>query len=361
MKNRTFLIKPVSSNCNLMCKYCFYVDVSEHREIKSNGIMTYETMQLLIDKALRETEHIIAFAFQGGEPTLAGLSYFEAFVQYVETNKKSTQRVSYSIQTNGILLDDAWCSFFHKYNFLIGISLDGYQENHDYFRMTASKSPTYKSVMKSIAVLRKYEVEFNILTVLSAQLAKHPEKLYNFYKEQNFSYIQLIPCLSGLDEKRNEYSLTPKLFASFYKLFYDLWLEDYKKGRYLSVTLFDNIIPLFIGIPPYQCGTLGQCNPQLVVESNGGVYPCDFYVLDKYYGGNIKSMELDTIENCSAFSIFKEEGKTTKRLCSLCEFRKICNGNCKRINSVFLEENYCGYQDFLQHAASSMSQIAKKI
>lgn len=361
MKPISFLIKPASSGCDLRCKYCFYADVSEHREVKTNGIMNEDTMHTLIEEALKDEFSEITFAFQGGEPTLAGIDYFKAFVSYVQQQKKTHQNIHYALQTNAYTIDEAWCSFFHEHDFLIGVSLDGYKENHNYFRLAMKQTTTYQRVMQSIHLLRKHEVQFNVLTVLSAQLAKHPQKLYRFYKEQKFDYVQLIPCLSGLDEPQNEFSLHPHLFASFYKTFYDLWLKDFQKNDYMSVTLFDNIIPMYRGVAPQQCGMLGHCALQYVVESDGSIYPCDFFVLDSYCAGNIKKNSIEEMEKSQPMINFLTEKKRTTPLCESCTFHKICFGNCKRLNTTYFNDTYCGYQDFLTHAYPSMIEIAKNL
>lgn len=363
MKNLSFLIKPASSSCNLKCKYCFYADVSEHRQIKSNGIMKEETMHCLIDRAMDalDEDGEVTFAFQGGEPTCAGLSFFQAFCAYVDEKKKSAMKIHYALQTNAFVLDDDWCSFFHTYDFLIGVSLDGYKENHDYFRLTTGNKATFKTVMHAVELLRKHEVQFNILTVLSKQLAKHPQKLYDFYRKENMMYVQLIPCLAGLDEEENPFALTPELFASFYKKFYDAWLKEMKAGVYRSIGLFDNIIPMYADIPPQQCGLLGYCSLQFVVESDGSIYPCDFYVLDEYMGGNVMDMDLKAIAESAPMQGFLKEKKTMSPLCDTCPFVSICHGNCKRMNTLYFKEGYCGYQDFLRYAYPTMIQIVRQV
>lgn len=363
MKAISFLIKPASSMCMLHCRYCFYHDVSEHRSEKNHGLMKPETSLALIQKACEAVDEdgSITFAFQGGEPTVAGIAYFEHFCECVIQHKKPHQQIQYAIQTNGYIIDDAWCEVFRKYNFLVGVSLDGYRENHDYFRLNDHKKATFQRVMKSIQKLREYQVDFNILSVLSKQLAKHPQKLYDFYKKEGFTHIQLIPCLAGLEEIEDPFALTPHLFASFYKVFYDLWLKDFQKGQAMSIYYFDNLIPMFANIPPQQCGLLGFCSLQFVVESDGSVYPCDFYVLDEYCGGNITQASLQEIADCKEMKGFLQAKQEKSSLCSTCQFASMCNGNCKRMRSLYQSEGYCGYQDFLQYAAPSMSRIAQQI
>lgn len=362
MEQYHYLIKPSSSLCNMKCKYCFYHDVSEHREVISNGIMEKETMNQLIERALSPiNESTITFAFQGGEPTVAGLDYFERFVDFVNQNKQSYHHIQYAIQTNGYIVDEKWCQFFKENSFLVGVSLDGYKENHDHFRITNSNQSSYKTVIHCIDLLKKYEVDFNILTVLSAPLAKHPEKLYRFFKEQQFKYVQLIPCLPGLDELDDPFKLTPHAFAKFYKAFYKLWEIDYLKGDYMSVTLFDNLILMFKGVPPQQCGMLGQCLPQYVIESNGNVYPCDFYVLDEYCTGNIKDKSFSEIRQDENMTNFLKEPHPQCKECEKCKFIKLCYGNCKRLSITYFDEEYCGYKDFLEEHYQSMANIASKL
>lgn len=331
--------------------------------MKSYGIMSEETMEALILKALDvSSSSTITFAFQGGEPTVAGLDYFQRFVQRVNDNRKEGQRILYAIQTNGYTLDMEWASFFKEHKFLVGISVDGYQENHDFFRINSKNQATFDKVYQSYQLLKTNEVDVNILTVLSKQLAKKPKELYEFYRSIDAKYIQLIPCLPPLGVVEDEFSLTPELFASFYKDFYVLWEHDYRNGQYMSVTLFDNIIPMFQGIAPSQCGMLGFCSPQYVVESDGSVYPCDFYVLDEYKCGNIVTDTLDEIRKNSVMSQFLQESKRMSPLCSTCKFKSICHGNCKRMNIVYFNnDTYCGYQDFLEFAHESMMDIANKV
>lgn len=361
MKSINFLIKPASSLCDMRCRYCFYDDVANHREIQSHGIMKDEVVDALIDKTFSiEGLEEVHFAFQGGEPTVAGITFFEKFIEKVNI-KKTNQKVQYSLQTNGLSLNIEWANFYAKHHFLIGVSIDGYGQLHDYLRKDIKKEGTHARILKGIQLLKDRDVEFNILSVLTAQMAKKPQKLYNFYKSQNIKYLQLIPCLPGLEEKENEFSLSPKAFAMFYKRFFDLWLKDYKTGNYMSVTLFDNIIPMLVGIPPQQCGMLGFCLPQLVLESNGDIYPCDFYVLDQYKCGNIVQDTIATISKHQIMKNFIEEPRRECKECKTCSFEKICHKNCKRLNIAYYNEEYCGYKEFLEYAKDEMFAIARRI
>ena len=367
MKRISFLIKPASSLCNMRCKYCFYADVAEHREVASFGIMQQDTREALIDRALGLADDAdITFAFQGGEPTCAGLDWFQAFTAYVDEHRKQ-QTVHYALQTNGLAIDGAWTAFLAEHDFLVGVSLDGYRDMHDGLRPDAQGKGTFKRVLAAVRELEQAGVEYNILTVLTAQLARHPQQLYRFYRQQDFRYVQLIPCLPSLDEDadgqvpEDPFALTPEAFTSFYKVFFRLWLEDYRRGNAPSITLFDNVIPLFAGYPPQQCGMLGSCTPQFVVEGNGDVFPCDFYVLDRYRCGNVATNTLEEMATCDATKAFLAEPRRACDQCADCPFERICHRNCKRLNVAYYRKDYCGYRDFLEEAAPAMAAIARTL
>ncbi len=360
MKYFSMLIKPASSLCNLRCRYCFYCDVAENREIPSYGVMNEETMKILIDKTLdffRE-EVTITFAFQGGEPTVAGLDYFRRFIRRVNLKKKSYHLIQYALQTNATLLNDEWIRFLKQNRFLVGVSLDGYAAQHNAMRPDAKGQGTFARILENIEKLRQAKIDFNILTVLTRQLAEHPKELFEFYLEHHFDYIQLIPCLPPLEELNDPYSLTPQAFFRFYDEFFQLWLEELKQDHYISVTLFDNLIPLFAGVPPQQCGYLGFCSMQFVVESDGSVYPCDFYVLDEYKLGNLRDCSLADLSKSKILSSFLQGPRRSTMLCETCRYAQICHGQCKRLNICYFDEQFCGYQAFIQKHEAILRQLA---
>ena len=219
MKNVNLLIKPASSLCNLRCRYCFYADVSDNREVKSMGVMSRETAGALIKAAFAAAdEHgAVSFAFQGGEPTVAGLDFFRDFVAMVSAFRPLDRQVSYALQTNGMALNEEWTHFLKENQFLVGLSVDGYRELHDHYRVDTKGEGTYGRVAKALALLQKFEVETNLLCVVTGQCAKHPQKTYASMKKLGVRYLQFIPCLDPLEEQRGRavYSLTPKLYGDF--------------------------------------------------------------------------------------------------------------------------------------------------
>lgn len=353
----SYLIKPASSLCNMVCKYCFYANVANSRNCYSYGIMKTKTMANIIEKTLNNSDEI-TYAFQGGEPTMAGLAYFEAFVGEVNKRKKQ-QVIHYSIQTNGINLNDQWLDFFKKHNFLVGISLDGFKANHDRVRLRDNDQGTYDQIIANIKKMKSLQINYSILTVVTRQLARQAKQLYNFYKKNNLEFIQLIPCLPELDKSTDDFYLTPKLFAHFYHELFSLWYSDVVKGKYISISLFDHLLIIFKGQAPTMCGLLGMCSIQYVIEANGNVYPCDFYCLDKYLLGNINSNSLNEIRRCNNALRFLNESKRTCQLCRDCKFKKLCNGNCKRMNVVYFDDKYCGYQILLEKTYQKLYQLGQ--
>ena len=354
MKFITLLIKPASSKCQMHCKYCFYLDECDNRNISDCGIMSLETTHHLIEKVLNQfnEQSLITFSFQGGEPTIASLNWFQIFVNEVNQLKKDYHNIHYTIQTNGLLLDDKWIDFFCTNNFLIGISIDG--PIHDKIRIDSNHNPTLNKIIYNLQKLQIAKLDYNILTVLSKELALMPKELYQFYVKHNIDIIQIIPCLPGLDKKENQYSLTPELYASFYKYLFDLWLEEIYDGHYRSFNLIDNIINLFNGINPNQCGLLGYCLPQLIIEADGNVYPCDFYALDKYKIGNINYNSLKEIVTNKININFRNEKRRSFTDCFICKYKTICNGGCKRQNICYFTDSYCGHQDILSYIESKI-------
>lgn len=360
MKYFSMLIKPASSLCNLKCKYCFYHDVASNRETYCYDIINDETIENIVKKTVgyfKEPAQI-SFAFQGGEPTCAKVETFIKFIDTVNRYKEDYHEIHYSIQTNGTLIDDEWIKLFKENHFLVGISLDGFKENHDDIREDRNNQGTFERIMKSINMLKENDIDFNILTVLTSSLSKQAKKLYEFYQHTDISYIQLIPCLNEFNHK-SVYGLEPKEFSSFYKEFFDLWYEEYKRGIYRSVTLFDNIIPMFVGIPPQQCGYMGFCSMQFVVESNGDVYPCDFYVLDQYKVGNINQDTIVELAKSKITQDFIQEKRELSKQCDDCPYLQMCRGNCKRMTGVYYDEHACGLRDFLETKEKEIIAIAK--
>lgn len=327
------LIKPSSSNCNMKCNYCFYDAICKNRQEYSKGFMNIKTMKNIIKETFREEKRHISFVFQGGEPLLSKIEFFNNFINLCNEIKEN-QTIDYCIQTNGILINEEWCEFFKKNNILIGISFDVIQEIHNKNR------GNYDTILTSIKLLQKNNIEFNVLSVLTNDLAKEPIKLFSELKRLEIKYYQFIPIIVEEYNKQKHKDLILKkgIFAEFLCKMFKLYIESIKDGNYISIRFFDNIINILNGYRIEQCGLSGKCSPNLVIEGDGSVYPCDFYCFDNCYLGNINNDSLLDLINSP---IEKNFLKNTVHLkCINCKYRLLCNNGCKkeRINNLNI---YC--------------------
>ncbi len=369
MQHISLLIKPASGNCNLRCKYCFYHDIISKREKENYGIMPISLLEKIVKKALSEAEEMCTFSFQGGEPTLVGLEFYKKLIEFQTKHNKSNIKIENSIQTNGMLIDEDWAAFLAESDFLVGISLDGSQSIHDMHRQDADGNGSYSRVMKTIRLFDKYSVKYNILCVVTNHAARHADKIYNFYKKNNFAFLQFIPCLDPLGEKRGQkpYSLNPNAYANFLKTLFDRWYADFKKGNYISIRQFDEYIRMIAGYPPHSCGMSGICTCYFVIEADGSVYPCDFYVLDEWKIGNVKHNNFTQMINSENAKKFIQISTHIDEKCKECKVLKLCRGGCRRDrepihNDKPLLNYFCeAYKEFFYSSASRMIEIAKNI
>ncbi len=365
MKNLNVMLKPASSLCNLRCKYCFYADVSDMREVKSFGMMSEETMYGILHSIQKDLESgdSVHFAFQGGEPMLAGLDFFRAFVARVKSWGPGI-RVSYALQTNGVLMEEEWCKFLKENGFLVGISLDILSGCHDEVRVDSEGKGTYRRVSDAISLMQKYRVEYNVLCTLTNAIARHPEKVWNWILSSKVEYIQFTPCLDELEGAGNSpYALTPKRFASFYIQLFRLWFEDFKKGKYRSIKFFDDCVNLMMYGRPTSCGMNGACQPQLVVEADGTAYPCDFYCLDEFRLGNLTEQGPLELLQGESVKAFLHRPHKMPELCQQCRYQRFCGGNCKRMQKEICcsgKDTYCGYREFLDTCGIDIQEIARR-
>ena len=362
MRQYTVMIKPASALCNLRCKYCFYFDVAGHREDHELKKMTEETANRILcslGSSLTFGDEL-TIAFQGGEPMLMGLAYYRSFVEQM-ANQNEKISIKYAIQTNATLINEEWCSFFKEHGFLVGVSYDLLPESHNEARVDPSGKGTGKAVEQAIAMLRRYGVEFNVLCTLTNGGARHPQQAWKRILQLDLAYTQFTPCLNALDQsKKTVYGLTPKRFASFYNTLFPLWFEEYQLGRYRSIKFFDDVINLMAFGIPSSCGMDGVCRPQLVVESDGSAYPCDFYCLDEYKTGNLCDQTIGEILESPIAREFVERGHEQPELCKSCELYAFCGGGCKRMQAEICcakDDTYCGYADFLRTNMTALRNI----
>ncbi|MBO4394919.1 MAG: anaerobic sulfatase maturase [Eubacterium sp.] len=376
MKAASILIKPASANCNIDCKYCFYKCLSENRERYSLGFMSEDTLETLIKRAFEYVEESITFAFQGGEPMLAGLDFFKkAFKLQSKYNTKNI-RIENTIQTNALLVDREWAQFFAENNILLGVSLDGPAELHDAYRRDTAGNPTFDRVMESIAILNECGVNYNILTVVTSKTCEHAADLYAFYRRNHFPYVQLIPCMDELhrdDEQNvNRFAVGPEKYGAFLCEFFDKWYWDFDRGYRmehgqkmppLDVRFFSNLAQMAAGYPAEECGMCGHCTCYMVVEGDGSVYPCDFYCTDEWKLGTVAERFSDLVASEKATE-FVRLSETLPDECRACEHLSLCRGGCRRWRETgvagHFNVNYLcpAYKVFFPHARKTIDKLA---
>jgi uncharacterized protein len=327
---QSLLIKPASAVCNLDCEYCFYLDreADPYKELPGRR-MTDETLERLVDTYVFYSYPNSVFAWQGGEPTLAGAAFFESAVELQQRYGRPGQTISNALQTNAMLLDERWCRLFREYNFLLGVSLDGPEGLHDKYRFNKQGKPTWRRVMQSVELLQKEKVEFNILCVLSKANVGHPVELYRFFRSLGVQHIQYIPLaeFDGLGQLL-PFTITAEEYGRFLCETFDLWWPDRKKVR---VRFFDNIAEALAGMKPGNCTMHQTCDSYVVVEYNGDVYPCDFFVERTWKLGNVNLDSFSEIARRQHRYNFAVKKTLPHPECQVCEFQTVCHGGCPKL------------------------------
>lgn len=357
----TLLIKPAGPDCNLNCEYCFYLKKKE-LFLKKNHLMDIKTLKIMVKQALDQNNSEVHFAWQGGEPTLMGLEFFNESIRLQKKWGKG-KKITNSLQTNGILIDEKWADFFKQHDFLIGLSLDGPEFVHNYYRKNRKGEGSFKKSLSAAKMLLKKGVAVNALTVISDYSAKYPKQIYKFLKELGLNYMQFIPCVEW-DPKKNQiasFSVDPKQYGEFLKDIFDLWWEDFKGGRPTTfIRYFESLFFICVGIIPPMCTLQSRCGNYLVVEHNGNVYSCDFYVDPQNFLGNIHDLNLFDMLNSPKHTVFGEQKGELTEACCQCKWLKFCQGGCTkdRINKDQVSYLCSSYRTFLEYAYPRMSILA---
>ncbi|KGF03261.1 radical SAM protein [Anaerococcus lactolyticus] len=348
------MIKPNSNLCNIDCSYCFYKKNHNNIVDKYNKFLTKRSCVILIKNIILDlsSNNDIQFIFQGGEPSLIGLEFYKFFIDTVNFFNRTLQKnISYNFQTNGINIDEEWALFFKENNFLVGLSLDMYQNNHDLHR-TCSGQGTFDFVMKTKRIFDSLGVDYNILSVLTKNLSMHPIDAYKFIKNEQISYVQFIPCI---DDNVNDDNIrvSPRDIYNFYSGIVYLWIDDLKNNRIIHIKLFEDIYYFIKNKTIGFCGQNGQCGLQIVVESDLSVYPCDFFCFEKYrlgslYKNNLSKILLNSKHLCFLNEkIYEEKESYCKNHCGI---YSQCGLGCKKLfGKMYLDETgFCAYKNIVK-------------
>lgn len=328
----SLLIKPVSALCNLDCKYCFYLDraADPYKDLPARR-MTPETLERLVDTYLFYSYPRSSFIFQGGEPTLAGLPFFEKLIAFQKRYGRGGQSVSNALQTNGTLLDEDWCEFLREYNWFVGLSLDGPAAVNDLYRYNKQGHGTGRRVLQSLELLQKHKVEFNVLCVLNRGNVERARELYRFFRELGVNHIQFIPA-AEFDGAGNPlpFTITAEQYGRFLQELFELWWPDRAS---MHIRLFDNLAEGVAGKTPSTCTMHETCDSYAVVEYNGDVFPCDFFVEKEWKLGNIQVDSWSEIARRARRFEFAAKKTLAHPECEACEYQSICHGGCPKFRA----------------------------
>jgi len=363
MQPFVLLIKPSGSDCNLDCEYCFYKN-RDPQIGKGSQRMSYEVLEKMTKDYLALRLPMSSFSWQGGEPTLMGLDFFKRAIELQKKYGKSGQIISNALQTNGILIDDAWCRFLNKYKFLVGISIDGPREFHDYYRKDFAGNGTYHKVMNAIKKLKQHNVEFNALVLLTRKNSDHPDKLIDFFTKLGIKYLQFIPCLE-VDRTTGriaDFSVTAEQYGKFLCKTFKRWCEIGPQN--LSIRDFESIVSYYVTGSHTICTFATRCDGYIVIEHTGDAFPCDFFVKPDYKLGNIIKTPIKDLAAGSRKKEFNLKKQDLSNNCLICRYLAVCRGGCQK-NKIARNGGDSGhtyfcdsYKKFFDYALPRITQIA---
>ncbi len=372
----SLMLKSAGAACNLACKYCYYL---EKEKLSGVACDAKHISEALLEKSVRE--YIQAnpwganFVWHGGEPLLAPLEFYE---RVVELQKKYANGVNIenSIQTNGTLLNDSWCEFFARNNWLVGVSIDGPEDIHNKYRKTFDGRGTFESVMRGINLLNKHGAEWNAMAVVSDYCAETPDAFYSFFKSISFRFIQFTPVVERIsngslasledDGELVPYSVSPDSWGDFLCAVFDRWVAS-DVGR-VFVQIFESTLANWLKLTPGVCTLSDSCGSSMVLNANGDVYPCDHFVFKGYKIGNLYKQNFDQLCDSGGFKRFsKMKTQLLPDECKRCQYYFACRGECPRNRfckspSGQPYSNYLcyGYKKFFEHVRPYMDYLKRE-
>lgn len=380
------MAKPTGPRCNLRCDYCFYLGKEQFFQERKHLLMTDEVLETYTRQYIKTNDAPeLIFAWQGGEPTLMGLDFFRKAVALQKQYGKG-RRITNTLQTNGILLNDEWCHFLAENCFLVGLSIDGPREIHDRFRKDRKGKPTFDRTMQALEQMKRHKVEFNVLACINRESAKRPREVYRFFKKHGIRFIQFIPVVErfmdqsgGKDNFRlarhdslEEAAVTPWSvdshgYGDFLIGVFDEWIRQ-DVGNIFIMNI-EWTIASWVGAPQASCSHAARCGQALILEHNGDVYCCDHYMYPEYRIGNILTDDLTvmlTSEKQRAFGASKETSLTAA--CRNCDMLFACHGGCLKYRFAKSPEgepgmNYLcqGAKRYFGHVDKTMNTMAEFI
>lgn len=362
----SLLIKPAGADCNLRCRYCFYLPKAGLYPDSPRPRMDETTLDALVRGYMATPQPQYVFGWQGGEPTLMGLDFFKRVTDLQGHYGGRGVQVANGLQTNGTALDDALAAHFAAYRFLLGVSLDGPADLHDRFRLTIGGAPTHARVWDGIATLRRNQVEFNILTLVSQANVRDGARVYRYLRDEGFLHHQYIECVEfDAAGAPQPYAITGAEWGRFLCDVFDAWVAA--DTRRVSVRVFDSIVGRLVDGNPRVCQMGTDCRDYLVVEHNGDLYPCDFYVERDRRLGNVREPGWPRVVESPEFAAFGARKRDWPAACRACEYLPLCAGDCPKnrlptgTDGVRLSAMCAGWRMFYAHALPELKRLAAEV
>lgn len=361
------MLKPIGAVCNLRCNYCYYLEKKNLYPDSKNFVMSEQVLEEFIEQYMNsQTTRQILFTWHGGETLMRPISFFQKAMD-LQRKYAHGRRIDNCLQTNGTLLTDQWCQFFKDNNFLIGISVDGPQHCHDRYRKTKDNRPSFYHVMKGIALLKKYDIEFNIMGVVNDYNVDYPLEFYNFFKEIDCRYIQFAPIVERIEGEYAPWNVPAAKWGDFLIAIFDEWVKK-DVGSYF-IQYFDSTLANWVGQQPGVCTLAKTCGHAGVLEFNGDIYSCDHFVYPEYKLGNIRSQTLtQMMYSPQQIKFGNDKYDKLPRQCKECQFLFACYGECPKNRIVKTKDgedglNYLcqGYYRFFKHVAPYMDFMKNEL
>lgn len=330
--------------------------------------MSEQVLEIVIQQAMQSGSPQISFGWQGGEPTLMGLPFYKKAVEFQREYGSPGQVVGNGLQTNGLLIDEDWCQFLRETNWLVGLSIDGPAHVHDHYRVTRNRRPTYEQVCAAAQRMHALNVEYNALVVVNDYSVRYAREIYQHHKDLGIRFMQFIPCVERdplQPDRAAPFSVTAEDYGVFLCEIFDCWKEDFRGGKpTVSVRYFDSVFHTYVSVPPPECTLLPECGNYLVIEHNGDIFSCDFFVEEAWKLGNVTDgtlLEMLNSPKQRQFGLLKADMPPE---CLQCEWKRHCYGGCPkdRIRDPADQgsNHFCrSFIRFFEHADRDLRNLAE--
>ncbi len=363
---QSVLVKPAGPDCNLACEYCFYLAKSRLFTAEAPHRMSPEILTRLVSQVMQAGTQV-SFGWQGGEPTLMGMAFYERAVGLQQQYSRPGQSCSNGFQTNGILVDDAWARFFRDADFLVGLSLDGPARIHDRYRRTVNGRSSWERVTRARDILLETGVEVNALVVVNDYSVQFPEEIYQYQRENGLDFMQFIPCVEPDPERPGQpsaFSVSPDAYGDFLVRLFDCWYSDlFNPASKSFVRWFESLFFTYVGLTPPECTLMPECGIYTVVEHNGDVYACDFFVDPEWRLGNVMENSIVECLNSSLQNRFGQEKGKLPQDCLDCPWLSHCYGGCPKERVLSGRDRmsyFCkSYKHFFEYADPLFRTLAE--